>query len=167
MDKVIKTQVNSWHHKLFHFQLSFWIWKVWKGKKKRKSQPNFWHYVKKIEAQTKKMVFLYKKKVYDALMTFLKMASKLLISLLMILRSTLSVIELGSKSESNLHSTADSERKWLTYMALWTLTESGLFMEKLSLFHVIVQMCCYWFENGWVCSWWEIIFNGAWIVVLL
>ena len=76
-------------------------------------------------------------------MTFLKMASKLLISLLMILRSTLSVIELGSKSESNLHSTADSERKWLTYMALWTLTESGLFMEKLSLFHFIVQMCCY------------------------
>ena len=23
-------QVNSWHHKLFHFHLSFWIWKVWK-----------------------------------------------------------------------------------------------------------------------------------------
>ena len=27
-------QVNSWHHKLFHFHLSFWIWKVWKGKEK-------------------------------------------------------------------------------------------------------------------------------------
>ena len=24
-------EVNSWHHKLFHFYLSFWIWKVWKG----------------------------------------------------------------------------------------------------------------------------------------
>ena len=23
-------QVISWHHKLFHFQLPFWIWKVWK-----------------------------------------------------------------------------------------------------------------------------------------
>ena len=61
----------------------------------------------------------------------------------MILRSTPSVIELGSKSESDLYSTADSERKWLTYMTLWTLTESGLFMEKLSLFHFIVQMYCY------------------------
>ena len=27
-------QVNLWHHKLFHFHLSFWIWKVWKGRKK-------------------------------------------------------------------------------------------------------------------------------------
>ena len=27
-------QVNSWHHKLFHFHLSFWIRKVWKGGKK-------------------------------------------------------------------------------------------------------------------------------------
>ena len=27
-------QANSWHHKLFHFHLSFWIWKVWKGKEK-------------------------------------------------------------------------------------------------------------------------------------
>ena len=26
-------QVNSWH-KLFHFHLSFWIWKVWKGREK-------------------------------------------------------------------------------------------------------------------------------------
>ena len=24
----------SWHHKLFHFQLSFWIWRVWKGREK-------------------------------------------------------------------------------------------------------------------------------------
>ena len=27
-------QVNSWHHKLFHFYLSFWICKVWKGREK-------------------------------------------------------------------------------------------------------------------------------------
>ena len=27
-------QVNSWHHKLSHFHLSFWIWKVWKGMEK-------------------------------------------------------------------------------------------------------------------------------------
>ena len=26
-------QANSWH-KLFHFHLSFWIWKVWKGRGK-------------------------------------------------------------------------------------------------------------------------------------
>ena len=27
-------QVNWWHHKLFHFYLSFWIWKLLKGKRK-------------------------------------------------------------------------------------------------------------------------------------
>ena len=27
-------QVNSWHHKLFHFHLSFWICKVWKKSQK-------------------------------------------------------------------------------------------------------------------------------------
>ena len=27
-------QANSWHHKLFHFYLSIWIWKVWKGREK-------------------------------------------------------------------------------------------------------------------------------------
>ena len=29
-------QANSWHHKLFHFHLSFLVWKVWKGKKYKK-----------------------------------------------------------------------------------------------------------------------------------
>ena len=27
-------QVNWWHHKLFHFHFSFWIWKLWKRKEK-------------------------------------------------------------------------------------------------------------------------------------
>ena len=27
-------QANLWHYKLFHFRLSFWIWKVWKRMKK-------------------------------------------------------------------------------------------------------------------------------------
>ena len=27
-------QANLWHHKLFHFHLPFWIWKVWKGREK-------------------------------------------------------------------------------------------------------------------------------------
>ena len=27
-------QVHPWHHKLFHLHLSFWIWKVWKGREK-------------------------------------------------------------------------------------------------------------------------------------
>ena len=27
-------QVSSWHHKLFHFHLTFLIWKVWKGREK-------------------------------------------------------------------------------------------------------------------------------------
>ena len=27
-------QVNLWHHKLFHFHLSFWIWKLWKRREK-------------------------------------------------------------------------------------------------------------------------------------
>ena len=28
--------VNSWHHKIFNFHWSFWIWKVWKGNKLQK-----------------------------------------------------------------------------------------------------------------------------------
>ena len=27
-------QANLWHHKLFHFHLPFWIWKVWRGREK-------------------------------------------------------------------------------------------------------------------------------------
>ena len=27
-------QANPWHHKLFHFHLFFWTWKVWKGRGK-------------------------------------------------------------------------------------------------------------------------------------
>ena len=27
-------QANSWHHQLFHFHLSFHIWKVWEGRDK-------------------------------------------------------------------------------------------------------------------------------------
>ena len=27
-------QVNLWHNELFHWHLSFWIWKVWKGREK-------------------------------------------------------------------------------------------------------------------------------------
>ena len=27
-------QDNSWHHKLFHFHLSFWIWKLWEEREK-------------------------------------------------------------------------------------------------------------------------------------
>ena len=29
-------QVSWWHHKSFHFHLSFWIWNLWKGKKIQK-----------------------------------------------------------------------------------------------------------------------------------
>ena len=29
-------QASLWHHKLFHFHLPFWIWKVWKGRDKIK-----------------------------------------------------------------------------------------------------------------------------------
>ena len=25
---------KSWHHKLFHFHFSFWIWEVWRGREK-------------------------------------------------------------------------------------------------------------------------------------
>ena len=27
-------EANLWHHKLLHFHLPFWIWKVWKGREK-------------------------------------------------------------------------------------------------------------------------------------
>ena len=29
-------KINSWHHKLFQFHLSFWIWKVERRKKLQK-----------------------------------------------------------------------------------------------------------------------------------
>ena len=41
-------QANSWHLKLFHFNLFFWIWKVWKGIEK----------IKKIEHLEKEKSFL-------------------------------------------------------------------------------------------------------------
>ena len=25
---------DSWHYKLFHFKLLFWVWELWKGRKK-------------------------------------------------------------------------------------------------------------------------------------
>ena len=33
-------QAKPWHHKLFHFHLPFWIWKVWKGRKILKTKLN-------------------------------------------------------------------------------------------------------------------------------
>ena len=30
-------QCSSWHHKLFHFHLSFWIWEVWKRREKQQN----------------------------------------------------------------------------------------------------------------------------------
>ena len=33
-------QANSWHQKLFHFHLSFCIWKVWK---RREKLQKFWY----------------------------------------------------------------------------------------------------------------------------
>ena len=28
------TQANLWHHKLLHFHLPFWVWKMWKGRER-------------------------------------------------------------------------------------------------------------------------------------
>ena len=46
-------QANSWHHKLFHFHLSFRTWKVWKGVKIQKlkyleNEKNFLDEIKNI-----------------------------------------------------------------------------------------------------------------------
>ena len=46
-------------------------------------------------------------------MTFLMMLSIILLSVLMMLLSTLSVIDLASELESDLQGTVDGERKWL------------------------------------------------------
>ena len=27
-------QINRWYHNIFHFHLSLWIWKLWKGREK-------------------------------------------------------------------------------------------------------------------------------------
>ena len=37
-------QANSWHHKLFHFHLSFWIWivKTWISREWKELFHNFW-----------------------------------------------------------------------------------------------------------------------------
>ena len=47
-------QVNWWHHKLFHFDLSLWICKLWKGREKiqkleyLKNEKSFLHEIKNI-----------------------------------------------------------------------------------------------------------------------
>ena len=41
-------QTNLWHHKLLHFHLPFWLWKVWKGREK----------IQKFEYLKNKMSFL-------------------------------------------------------------------------------------------------------------
>ena len=34
--KLVLQLAYSWRHKLFHFHLSFWIWKLWKGRENYK-----------------------------------------------------------------------------------------------------------------------------------
>ena len=47
-------QDNSWHHKVFNFHVSFWIWKVWKGRVKiqkfeyLENEKSFWDEMKNI-----------------------------------------------------------------------------------------------------------------------
>ena len=41
-------QANSWHHNLFHFHLSIWICKMWKGREK----------IQKFEYLKNKKIFL-------------------------------------------------------------------------------------------------------------
>ena len=50
-------QANSWHHKLFHFHLSFWIWKVWKGRKKN---------YKNLNISRMKKAFRWNKNIFDS-----------------------------------------------------------------------------------------------------
>ena len=50
-------QANSWH-KLFHFYLSFWIWKVWKGRKKTTKTWISWEQ-KELFQWNKKNIFFY------------------------------------------------------------------------------------------------------------
>ena len=57
-------QVNSWHHKLFHFHLSFWIWKVWKEREKR--EDNFCNYLLKLRPIN---FCLYRKKTINNFLT--------------------------------------------------------------------------------------------------
>ena len=41
-------QANSWHHKLFHFHLYFWIWKVWRGRENLENKNSFLDEIKNI-----------------------------------------------------------------------------------------------------------------------
>ena len=50
-------QDNSWHHKLFHLQLSFWVWKVWKGSKKD---------TKILISRERKELFRWNKKIFHS-----------------------------------------------------------------------------------------------------
>ena len=49
-------QATSWHHKLFHFHLSFRVWKVWKGREKN---PKMWI------SQVRKELFRWNKKHFS------------------------------------------------------------------------------------------------------
>ena len=50
-------QADSWHHKLFHLQLSFWIWKAWKGREKNTKTWISWEW-KELFRRNKKAFFI-------------------------------------------------------------------------------------------------------------
>ena len=61
-------QDNLWHHKLFHFHLPFWIWKVWKGREKMtkieylENEKSFLDEIKNIFHSFWKPIFCWKNK---------------------------------------------------------------------------------------------------------
>ena len=65
-------QANSWHHKLFQFHLSFWVWKMWKVRQKitktwisREQNKFFWWNKKHFSQFLKSYHLVKKKKTFD------------------------------------------------------------------------------------------------------
>ena len=67
--KFMRTKL--WHHKLCHFHLPFWIWKVWKGREKitkiwvSREQKELFRWNKKYFLQFLKAYHLMKKQKFD------------------------------------------------------------------------------------------------------
>ena len=98
-------RANSWHHKLFHFHLPCWIWKVWKG---RERITNIWI------SREQKQLFRWKKKTFFIAFEGLSFIEKIKIWQKKRMQAFITVL-----SDNGLYVVSKSS-KWYTYY--WALT---------------------------------------------
>ena len=98
-------QVNSWHHKLFHFHLSFWIWKVWRGSEK---------ITKNWISRERKELFRWNKKHFSQCLKGYHLVKK------QKLDQKLQTQTLKGKRKSLAHILHDIWKKYFSRYILWT-----------------------------------------------